>query len=124
MGVHVTDDAQELGVANEERLATMAESRLRAARLYSAQSGLPALGIEVVAVDGDGANAYTARARFHRTVLNPRTEGAVVSSTWNRGMFGWFLDRSDPSSDVHASVSDFVDEFIRDYLRVNEDACE
>ena len=47
-----------------------------------------------------------------------------MSSTWNRGMFGWFPDRSDPSSDVHASVSDYIDEFIRDYLRVNEDACE
>ncbi len=55
VGVHVTDEAQELGVANEERLATMADNRLRAARLYSAQSGLPVLGIEVVSVDGDGA---------------------------------------------------------------------
>ena len=124
VAVLIEDEAQELGVVDEERLATMAESRLRAARLYNPQSRLPALDLEVEALDGDGTNAYTARAQFSRIVRNPTTEGVFVSSTWNRGMFGWFGDRADPADSVHAGVSDFVDEFIRDYLRVNGNACD
>ena len=129
--VTVEDQASRLGVAEERRLKVMAESRLRAARLYPSPTPAleitvkaPALDITVQALDGDGTNAYTARVAFVRPMLNPITEGRLWVTTWKRGSFGYFGDRADPSGSVQANVSDFVDEFILDYLRVNEGSCD
>lgn len=124
--VDVEDEAALLGVAERQRLEVMAESRLRAARIFqpTTNPASPALGITVEALNGESMNVYSARVEFIRPMLNPSTEGSLVVSTWERGAFGYFGDRADPSGSVHARISDFIDEFIRDYLRVNEGSCD
>ena len=105
----------------------MAESRLRAARLYEPQKSgdrtPPFLAVEVEAMVGETTNAIAVNVEFFRLMVNPSTEGSVVVSTWRRGSYGYFGNRADPFDMVHTYLSDFVDEFIRDYLRVNEDDC-
>ncbi len=126
VSVFVEDEAQSLGVAESERLETMDESRLRAARLYQPQQSerLPVLNVDVEALVGDATNAYTVQVEFYRIMLNPDTERGVAVATWRRGSFGYFGSRAKVSDSVQATVSDFVDEFILDYLRVNEDSCD
>ena len=69
--VLVDDQAQSLGIADLERLETMAESRLRAARLYEPHEGLPVFVIDVQALDGDSTHAYAIEIEFGRRLVNP-----------------------------------------------------
>ena len=123
VSVSLNDETQSLGVADKKELETLSESRLRAARLFAPQSGR-GLFVAVDAVDGDGANAYYLRISFFQLMVNPVTEGTVRVPAWDRGFVGWFGDLADPSERLQGRASYFLDEFIRDYLRVNEDACE
>ena len=137
----VNDAAKSLGLADSVALETMAENRLRAARLLLPptrdQSG-GNLTINVEVSDDDPVNVYYFAVGFVRPLFNPiGAKGAidfeppfgpdrVVSATVREYApnIGWFTNRADPAADVRAGISDGIDEFIRDYLRVNRTACE
>ena len=72
--VGVEDEAPSLGLTEPKRLQTMAESRLRAARLYEPEAAFPSLDIVVEVVGGDPVSAYALRVEFVRPMLNPLTE--------------------------------------------------
>ena len=122
--VDVEDDARSLELAEPKRLQTMAESRLRAARLYEPEAPFPSLDIVVEAVAGDTASIYHLSVKLVRSMRNPLTDRTVSVVTWRRGMYGSFTNRAVPSDSVSADASDMIDELIRDYLRVNEASCE
>lgn len=126
-------DAAEIGIT-VERLQTLAESRLRVARLYDEVS--PYIVYVRVIVIG---LAYSTEVQFVSQVLprnltiavvagsdNPpldvllrmTTLNATVWTTSGAGMHGQDADN------ILQAVSESLDEFILEYLRVNESACE
>ena len=113
--VSANEEAVELGIT-EERLRTVAESRLRAARLFLAEGSGPAFLVEVSVV----GFAFDISLALHRNLWNPYTEtwGRVI--TWTGGTFG---THGGDSSYIMQGGSENMDRFIGDYLRVNEAAC-
>jgi len=139
VGVFVNDAARSLGVVDPVALETMAENRLRAARLLGPTADVAGGGltINVAVVEGDTVNVYHFAVEFVRALINPfNAEGAFefeppldnriapVTAKEYAATIGWFGVRADLAADVRAGISDGIDEFIRDYLRVNETACE
>ena len=141
VAVFVNDAAQSLGVADPLALETMAENRLQAARLLSPTFGDVrggGLTIHVEVAEDDPVNVYSFAVEFVRVLINPfNAKGAVefepslgldriatVTAREYARYIGWFGARADPAAHVRASISDGIDEFIRDYLRVNGTACE
>ena len=113
------NEAPEIG-RMEERIRTMAESRLRAARIYaesSARSG--GLTVEVAQATG----RYLVTVGLHRYVFEP------VSGKWSF-VLAWkatdarFCFPLSTSDSAIQNVSDGIDKFISEYLRVNESACK
>ena len=138
VAVFVNDAAQSLGVVDPVALETMAENRLRAARLLGPTPGAGGgLTINVDVAEGDTVNVYYFGVEFVRVLINPiGAKGTIdfeppldnriapVTAKEYAANIGWFGVRADPAADVRAGISDGIDEFIRDYLRVNETACE
>ena len=137
MDTYVDEAAQSLGVADPERLATMAENRLRAARLHRPDKLGGILTIEVEALDDEPINVYSVAVDFQRIMINPFTAQGTAETTpplepdrfaavtvWHDGTIGYFTDMANaPANSVRTAASDAIDEFVRDYLRVNEMAC-
>ena len=112
----------------EDRLSTMAESRLRAARLYgklltfSTSQAAPmtrgTLSVEVSRYDG----SYLTTVDFLRRVFDPVSKKWSVAPTWRATDTRYRFPFS-TSDSVMQNVSDGIDRFILEYLRVNEAAC-
>ena len=117
----------------KERLDTMAESRLRAARLYGPDTGFVLEAFPTL----DTSDALQAFPRLfvEVTVLSPafmytvtlqkwlRDEVAGAESrvsTWDRSAVGIYDNDTDY---IVQGVSEVLDGFILEYLRVNEAAC-
>ncbi len=109
-----SDDAAEIGLTRE-RLQTVAESRLRAARLYDGGTDYPHLYINVHVV----GRAFHSRLNFYRPVDEPVSGLRGVAGTWERSSTGTNSD----AGDIVQDVSEHLDAFILDYLRVNEGSC-
>ena len=104
----------------------MLESRLRTARLYMADTTDLHLGLHI---EGnpvgslDGAYRFQLSLDFRRLLPNPsRPDDIGWATVWSRSGTGdWY--RTNPRPMLREAVESFLDEFIRDYLRVNESAC-
>lgn len=127
VGVVVASGGQRVaGMPGEEAQEAMLESRLRTARLYAADATDLYLG---VSIEGnpissfDGAYRFDLAVDFRRLVQNPsRPDDIGWATVWSRGGTGdWY--RADPKPMFREAVEGILDEFIRDYLRVNESAC-
>ena len=106
-------DIQKTGLT-EEAIINMAESRLRAARLFNPEER-QYLYINV----NISSTAFSGDIRFKR----PLDFGYGLkghASVWDRGVTG-----THGSSGLYIlnAVSKFIDEFLADYLRVNEAHC-
>lgn len=101
------------------RIRTMAERRLRAARIYD---GAPnASGLLVVEVSRfDDSHLVT--VAFARTVFEPVNGSWGTATTWRATDLRWRFP-SYTSDSAMQVVSDGIDKFILEYLRVNESAC-
>ena len=115
LNLYAGEEAVELGVT-EERLRTVAESRLRAARLFRAEGSGPVLWVEVGVV----GLAYLIQVDLLRSMRNPYTETWAPVTTWEGGGFG---AHGGNAGFIMQGVSEYMDGFIGDYLRVNEAAC-
>ena len=93
----------------------MAESRLRAARLYD-MDGLPYLYVRV----GVTARAFATEVSFKKPLIDSASAQVRMATTWETGSYG---THSGNAGYVLQFVSESVDSFILNYLRVNEDAC-
>ena len=115
-GAFVTDaDAVARSLTNEALRAT-AESRLRAARLYAdaAPYGLS------IAVNVTGP-AFSIGVDFDQWLLNPSTRQQGWARTWTRGSVG---THGNDAGYIRSFVAEYLDQFLADYLRVNESACQ
>ena len=113
-------DAEDIDLT-KERIQTLAESRLRAARLYDAEAR-PYLYVRVGMLISDDRHggAYTIEVSFNKHLRDGMLELEGFASTWNTGTYG---THSGDASFIMQGLSERLDEFILEYLRVNEDEC-
>ena len=104
-----------------ERIQTLAESRLRAARLYDAEA-LPYLYVRVGVLVSENrrSGAYTVEVVFKKYLRDGVSEQNGFAATWNTGSYG---THSGNAGFILQSMSEHLDRFVLEYLRVNEVAC-
>ena len=121
--VFVQADAPEVSGLTEERVKTVAESRLRAARLYESDIEiLPNIGMLHVAVYvQEQTRAAISKIEFLKPFSDQFTGQYRHTGTWETNRIG--IAGVDGNL-VMQGVSEMMDEFINEYLRVNEQSCE
>ena len=112
----LSPDAGNLGLT-QERLQLAAESRLRAARLYKEEFASPFLYVRVSVVD----RAFTVEVNFQKQVLDTETAEFGIATTWNVGTIGV---HGQSAQYIVSSLSEHLDRFLTECLRVNEAACD
>ena len=105
----------------KERIQTLAESRLRAARLYDA-AALPYLFVRVGVLVSENrrGGAYSIEVLFKKYLRDVVADQNGFAATWDTGGFG---THSGNAGFVLQAVSEDLDNFVLEYLRVNETAC-
>ena len=113
----LTPDAAEIGLT-KERIETLAETRLRAARLYDERENrvLPHLYIHVHVV----GEAFSLRVEYRKWLADPQSGHMGPVATWSLGGTG---EHNGGNVLPLNHLSDEIDRFISEYLRVNETAC-
>ncbi len=99
------------------------ESRLRSARLYTSDSEYPFyvlyVNVGVLDLDRGGSLPYAVDIYFTQWLYNPRVDEYYTAKTWNSGSYG-----QGGSQFILGSISEHMDRFLTEYLRVNEEACD
>ena len=110
----LNEDAAKIGLG-EESIQAAGESRLRSARLYNADA-LQYLYIQVT-VTGQAFNT----AMQYKKIVHDPLSGEIGSATaWYANSTGTHAGNS---GFILSSVSRHLDEFLVEFLRVNEEAC-
>ena len=112
------EEAEEIGLT-QNRILTMAESRLPAARLWS--DGLSVfLSIGVAVFRG----AYAYKVAFTKWAYDS-SGGQHMAQTWVRPSAAWpaIGTHGGDAGFIMQSLSEELDAFILEYLRVNEESC-
>ena len=104
------------------------ESRLRAARLYDAQASSYLLAhVKPMSVEMGERRvgwAYVIDFSFKKQVRDERSGQGGYAETWSQGLIGTAPDDSSAGGAILQSIRAYMDQFIAEYLRVNEEACE
>ena len=106
----------EIGLT-EQRLQAAVESRLRGARLYSSTARTPYLYVNVNLF----SVAFSLRVEYKKLLLDGASGTSYVATTWEAAGTG--THGRNPEFIV-STLSGYMDEFLTEYLRVNEAACE
>ena len=93
-----------------------AESRLRAARLHSPESE-QRLYISIAVLD----NAFSVSVRYIKDVYDPLSGLRYLAATWDTGGIG---THGGDSGYILSYLYRKFDQFLVEFLRVNEKACE
>ena len=99
-----------------DRIQTMAESRLRAARLYDV-TAFPILYVNVNVV----TRGFSLGVEYRKVVYDRVSGETNYATTWESGSVG---THSGDAGFILQGLSEYLDRFILEYLRVNEDACD
>ena len=111
----LSDDAKAIGLTTV-RLHMAVESRLRSARLYQEAFSVSYLYANITVV----GRAFSIALEFNKELYDPRTDTGFPATTWKSrggGMHG------NDGRYVVSLLSEYVNRFLVDYLRVNEAAC-
>ena len=109
------DDAGKIGLT-KARLQAAAESRLRSARLYDSDATTAYLYVNVN-VSGP---AFSTSLQYKKLVLDLASVKNGYAATWNTGSTG---THGGDAGYILSSLSEDLDQFLVEYLRVNESAC-
>ena len=101
------------------RVENLVESRLRAARVYADPED-SWLGVLLSVNVGFSGDAYSTQVLFFKQVTDPFSGEQGVAATWEGRRLG---THAGDGSFVMQNVSELVDRFVLEYLRVNEGAC-
>ncbi len=110
-------DASKIGLTREAIQAAV-ESRLRSARIYEPTRSALFLYVNVNVVGR--AHSHSIALEFNKRVHDPLSGITSVATTWQTGSIG---TNGGYAGNVLSSVSEHIDEFLVEYLRVNEKAC-
>ena len=113
-----TDDADwtDIGLT-VDRIQTMTESRLRAARLYDATGVFPILYVNV----NVEARGFSLNVNYKKWLYDPVSDESFDATTWTISGAG---THHGDAGFILQGLSEYLDSFILEYLRVNEDACD
>ena len=123
LDVVLIDEDGDLPDLTEERIQTLAESRLRAARLFSQQgiisnrtllTGILPISVTVT------EQLVSGSVRLTKPVNDTRSGVTGFIPTWERSFMGTHRGDADPTMQ---RLSELVDTFVLEYLRVNEESC-
>ena len=117
MDVAVILDQNNIGLT-EERVATAVQSRLRAARLYD-ESAPYALWVQVDLLYD--SPVFRVELEYHKALLDEVTGYSSYPATWSTDGYGRHAGNA---GNVLQAISERMDEFINEYLRINEPACD
>ena len=106
--------AKKIGLT-EESIQAAGESRLRSARLYGTEAD-QVLYINVNVI-GDG---FSVGLEYQKLVFDPLSAEAMYAATWDTRGTG---THSGNSGYILSVISQDLDEFLVEFLRVNEAAC-
>ena len=107
-------DALKIGLS-KGAIESAVESRLRAARIYSDKSLDSYLSVKVNVV----GQAFDIDIEFNKTVFDIFTGGSTYAITWKDGGIG----RTSNSEYILSALASLMDEFLVEFLRVNDEAC-
>ena len=110
----LNEAAAKIGLT-KETIQAAAESRLRSARLYN-REGDQYLYINVNVVE----RAFSISLRYNKQFYDPLSDIVLEAITWTRGTTGI---AGSGSGFILSTASGLLDEFLVEYLRVNEAAC-
>lgn len=113
-----SDDAKKIGLTRE-RLRFAVESRMRSARLYadsSSEASAAFLHINVNVV----RSAFMVNVAYWKRVWDPVSEVLHSAVTWQSGSTG---THANDGGYIVQSLSEHVDRFLVEYLRVNKKDC-
>ena len=108
-------DESDIGL-EEEALTRAVRSRLRSARIYDANAS-SWLYVRVNIVRA----AFNITMNYFKPMTDQASGVTLPATHWNTGGTG---TQSRNPGYILSAVSQYMDEFIDDYLRVNSDACE
>ena len=111
----LTPAAVEIGLTKEAIQAAV-ESRLRSAQLYNPEASTPFLYIYVHVV----GIAFHIDLEYNKQLLDPASGLTSRATTWSTGTTG---THGRDVSFILAAVSELMDLFLVEFLRVNEEAC-
>ncbi len=111
----LNDDTGKIGLT-KARLQAAAESRLRSARLYDSDATAPWLYVNVN-VSGP---AFSISLQYKKLVLDLASVKNGYAATWNTAGTG---THGGDAGYIVSSLSQHLDRFLVEYLRVNESAC-
>ncbi len=116
----VPEEGDAIGLTRE-RVQVLAESRLRAARLYDADA-TPYLYVNVGVLVSDyrEQGAYSITLQFNKALYDSASERSGRAVTWQRGRYGM---HGGDAGFIMQNLSERLDHFVLEYLRINEDAC-
>ena len=114
--LHAEIGDNELGLY-KDAVETTVRSRLRGARIYSGDGW----GVLWVFVDVVDAGAFSVRIHYKKPALDIISKEYYLPISYFVGAIGM---HGDDASFILSSVSQYTDEFIDEYLRVNAEACE
>ena len=108
-------DATDVGLTKKQ-IETTVRSRFRAARIYNRDATEIAFYVNVNVVK----SAANISISLIKPVIDTHTLQVQVTSTWTRGTLGL---HGGNSSRILWTLSEEIDDFIDEYLRVNANAC-
>ena len=101
----------------EERVQFAVESRLRSARLFKAEAGLPILQ---VAVDVVG-QAFVIDFGYNKELFDPASGSFGYAPVWSNSTGGTYGQNG--ADFIVSNLLELLDKFLTEYLRANESAC-
>ena len=120
------DDAEAIGLTRD-RLQIAAESRLRSARLHMTAEYLTGLETKLMTGPPDlsvsvevAGSAFLVLVELQKTLSDPATGEELKTGTWESGRLG---THSGNAGYIVQLVAEELDEFLVEYLRVNEEDC-
>ena len=108
-------EAENIGLI-KERVQFAVESRLRGARLFRSGYSLPSLDVTVGVV----GSAFRITMGYSKMLFDLVSDRVGAATTWSDGTFGTHGSNADF---IVSSLSEILDKFLTEYLRVNEAAC-
>ena len=110
-------DAAEIDLAKAS-IQVAVESRLRSARLYDSESTFgPYLYVNVNVV----GRAFNTSLKYNKQVYDLASDVTGAANTWNTSFTG---THGGGSNYILSTISELMDSFLVEYLRVNEAACK
>ena len=110
----LSPDAAKIGLP-EASIKVALESRLRSARLYDSDTA-PHLFILATVFD---EGAFSVGLQYRKVLRDLASDETVLATSWSRDAVG----RGDAAF-VLSGISQQMDQFLVEYLRVNESACK